>query len=39
MRNTHKLSPADPSDLTAAPSYALRHRGRKRVHNADEIRR
>jgi hypothetical protein len=37
MPDTDKLSPADPSDLTAALAFALRYQGRKRVHNADEI--
>ena len=32
-----KLMPADPSDLAAALAFALRHQGRKRVHNAGEI--
>jgi hypothetical protein len=32
-----KLTPADPSDLTATLAYALRYQGRKRVHNADEV--
>jgi hypothetical protein len=33
----HKLTPADPSDLAAAPAFALRFQGRKRVHDADEM--
>ena len=37
MPDADNLTPADPSDLTAALAYALRYQGRKRVHNADEI--
>ena len=33
-----ELTPADPSDLADALAFALRFQGRKRVHNADEIR-
>jgi hypothetical protein len=32
-----KLTPADPTDLAAALAFALRHSGRKRTHNADEL--
>ncbi len=32
-----KLMPAEPRDLTDALAFALRYRGRRRVHNADEI--
>jgi hypothetical protein len=32
------LTPADPADLAAALASALRYQGRKRIHNADEIR-
>jgi hypothetical protein len=31
-----KLTPADPRDLADAIAFALRYRGRKRVHQADE---
>ena len=31
-----KLIPADPRDLAEALAFALRYRGRKRVHDADE---
>jgi hypothetical protein len=31
-----KLTPADPRDLAEAIAFALRYRGRKRVHQADE---
>lgn len=34
---TERLAPAEPDDLAAALAFALRHSGRKRVHNADEI--
>ena len=37
MPDADKLTPADPSDLADAIAYALRFRGRRRVHNADEI--
>ena len=37
MPDADKLTPADPSDLAAALAFALRYKGRKRVHNADEI--
>jgi hypothetical protein len=37
MPDTDNLIPADPSELTAALSFALRFQGRKRVHRADEI--
>ena len=36
MPEADKLTPADPRDLADAIGYALRFRGRKRVHNADE---
>jgi hypothetical protein len=31
-----KLTPADPCDLAEAIAFALRYRGRRRVHQADE---
>jgi hypothetical protein len=31
-----KLTPADPRDLAEAIAFALRYRGEKRVHQADE---
>jgi hypothetical protein len=37
MPDADKLTPADPSDLANALAFALGFRGRKRVHNADEI--
>jgi hypothetical protein len=32
-----KIMPVDPRDLADALAPALRYRGRKRTHNADEI--
>ncbi len=32
-----KLTPAEPSELTAALAFTLRYQGGKRVRNADEI--
>jgi hypothetical protein len=37
MPDAEKLTPADPEDLACALAFALRFRGRKRVHNADEF--
>jgi hypothetical protein len=37
MPDADKLTPADPSDLTATFAFALRYQGRKRVHDADQI--
>jgi len=34
---SERLTPADPTDFTAALAFALRYQGRKRVHSADEI--
>ncbi len=31
------LTSADPQDLAAALTFALRYQGRKRIHNADEL--
>jgi len=36
MPDAGKLTPGDPNDLAAVLGYALRHQGRKRIHNADE---
>jgi hypothetical protein len=33
------LTPADPTDLADALAFALRFDGRKRVHNADDIKK
>jgi hypothetical protein len=38
MSDADKLTPADSSDVADALAFALRFQGRKRVHNADEIR-
>ncbi len=35
--NDSSLSPANAEDLVAALAFALRFRGRKRVHDGDEI--
>jgi hypothetical protein len=32
-----RLTPAAPDDLAVALAFALRFKGRKRVHNADEL--
>ena len=37
MADHEILMPADPADLAGALAYALRYKGSKRVHNADEI--
>jgi hypothetical protein len=36
MPDAEQLTPADPSDLAEAIAFALRYRGGKRVHQADE---
>ena len=36
MPDDDKLTPADPRDLAEAIAFALRYRGKKRVHQADE---
>jgi hypothetical protein len=36
MTAADKLTPADPRDLAEAIAFALRYRGGKRVHQADE---
>jgi hypothetical protein len=36
MPDDDKLAPADPNDLAEAIAIALRYRGKKRVHQADE---
>ena len=36
MPDDDKLKPADPHDLAEAIAFALRYRGKKRVHQADE---
>ena len=36
MPDDDKLTPADPHDLAEAIAFALRYRGKKRVHQADE---
>jgi hypothetical protein len=36
MPDPDKLTPADPRDLAEAIAFALRYRGGKRVHQADE---
>jgi hypothetical protein len=36
MTDDDKLRPADPCDLAEAIAFALRYRGGKRVHQADE---
>jgi len=32
-----RLTPASPEDLADTLAFALRFKGRKRIHNADEI--
>ena len=32
----NKLMPVDPRDLAESLAFAVRYRGRRRVHNADE---
>ena len=34
---TERLTPADPHELADAIAFALRYRGRKRVHDADDM--
>jgi hypothetical protein len=34
---TEKLFPASPEDIADAIAFALRFRGRKRMHDADEL--
>jgi hypothetical protein len=36
MPDDDKLTPADPHDLAEAIAFALRYRGKKRVHQGDE---
>jgi hypothetical protein len=36
MPDDDKLTPADPHDLAEAIAFALRYRGKKCVHQADE---
>ena len=37
MSQATRLTPANPEDVADALSFALRHNGRKRVHDAEEI--
>jgi len=37
MLDTGHLTPASPDDLADALAFALRYRGRKRVHDAAEM--